>query len=298
MKDTILYIDDEKENLDSFQLAFWSDYNLLLANNTKEAEEMLRSNDVKLVITDQKMADETGIEFINRIRPIYHEVIYVVLTAYAELDIVLDAINTGVYQFIQKPWEQKEMLQVIVNAIDKYNLQKQNKELLDELKVKNEELKDSNDELLSLARQFRERKRKSEQSERLLNTIFENLPHVVILLNAFGKTLKINKVGQQLSNNENNLPGNVLNCVNAFSDPNGCGYSDKCQDCMINNTIKNTLKYKTDYQKVVAEINISKEDASKKKNVIISTTYIELNEQLVLVNIEDVTNNNEIIALK
>ncbi|NJO89041.1 MAG: response regulator [Chloroflexia bacterium] len=120
--------------MESFQLAFWSKYNLLLAGNTKEAEDLLKENNVKIIITDQKMAGETGLQFIDRIKHHYPDILFIVLTAYAELDIVLDAINTGVYQFIQKPWDQKEMHQVISNALDKYDLQKQNKELLIELK--------------------------------------------------------------------------------------------------------------------------------------------------------------------
>lgn len=303
MKETVLYIDDEKENLDSFQLAFWSNYNVLLAGSTKEAEPLLEENDVKLVVTDQKMADETGIEFIERVKPKYPDLLFVVLTAYAELDIVLDAINTGVFQFIQKPWEKKEMQQVIANAIDRYNLQKENKELLIELKKKNDELSDSNDELLSLARQFRERKRKSEESEQLLDAIFKSLPLILLLIDEDRKVIKINKTGLEAADKSENEAlglrgGDVLDCINSFDKAGGCGASDACNNCLINNTIENSFKYQTDYNKVKATLSVKRAEKVTQHEVLISTSFIESRKPLVLVAIEDVTKANEVIALK
>ena len=303
MKNTILYIDDEKENLESFQLAFWSQYSLLLAESTKDAEALLKENNVKLIITDQKMAEETGLEFIDRIKHQYPDILFVVLTAYAELDIVLEAINKGVYQFIQKPWEQKEMHQVIINAINKYDLQSQNKELLVELKSRNDELKDSNDELLSLARQYRDRKRKSEESEKLLNAVFKNLPLIILLVDADRKIVKINREGLEIS--EKSIDevvgirgGDALNCIYALENPNGCGASEACKECLIQNTVINSLKYKTDYHKVEAKLPMKMNGIVDERKVLVSTAFIDVQEPLVLVSLDDVTSNKEIISLK
>jgi FixJ family two-component response regulator len=303
MKNTILYIDDEKENLESFQLAFWSKYNLLLAESTKEGENLLKDSNVKIIITDQKMAGETGLQFIDRIKHQYPDILFIVLTAYAELDIVLDAINTGVYQFIQKPWDQKEMHQVISNAIDKYDLQKQNKELLIELKKKNEELKNSNDELLSLARQYRERKVKSEANENLLNAVFRNLPLIIMLVDSERNIVKINNEGIDISGKQleeliGKGGGDALNCIHALGNPKGCGHSDSCQSCLIRSTVSNSLKYKTDYHKVEAKLTVAKNGMEEERKVLVSTAFINGREPLVLVSLDDVTNNKEIIALK
>ena len=303
MKDKILYIDDEKENLDSFQLAFWTKYDLLLAENTKEAENLLNENQVKLVITDQKMADETGLQFIDRVKHLHPDILFIVLTAYPELDIVLDAINTGVYQFIQKPWEQKEMHQVITNAIDKYNLKKQNKELLIELKKKNDELKDSNAELLSLARQYRERKIKCQENENLLDAIFKNMPLMIFLIDSEKRILKINQAGLEKANKAFNKilglrGGDILNCINSINNPKGCGASIDCKNCLINSTIANSLKYKTDYLKVEAKLNVLEDETQKESKVLLSTSYIKGREPMALIIIDEIEKNNEIIALK
>lgn len=303
MKDTILYIDDEKENLESFQLAFWSAYNVLLAKNTNEAEALMTKNEVKLVITDQKMAEETGIAFIERIKPIYPDTIFSVLTAYAELETVLDAINTGVYRFIQKPWDQKEMHQSIINAIDKYNLQKENKELLLALKEKNIELKATNDDLLMLARKFREGKREIEEREKLLSAIFKNIPLIVLLVNANREIIKINKTGLETSGKSEEQiigirAGDIFDCINSGEKPGGCGASEACKGCLINSTILNSIKYKTDYYKIEGTISIKRGINVDERKILISATYIDGKVPSVLVSLDDVTDHKEIIALR
>ncbi len=249
------------------------------------------------------MADETGIQFIERIKEKFQDLLFVVLTAYADLDTVLDAINTGVFHFIQKPWEQKEMLQVITNAIDKYDLQKRNKELLNELKNKNEELKDSNDELLSLARHYRERKRKSVDHESLLNAVFRNLPLIILLVDAERKIIKINKEGLEIS--KKNLDrvlgtrgGDALNCVYALENPNGCGASEACKHCIVQNTIINSLQYKTDYYKVEAKFTMKKDGLDDERKVFVCTAGIAVQGPRVLVSVDDVTSHKEIDSLK
>lgn len=303
MKDSILYIDDEKENLESFKLSFWLNYNVLLASNTTEAENLIKENEIKVLITDHKMADETGIAFIDRIKPQYPDIIYIVLTAYAELETVLDAINTGVFRFIQKPWDQKEMHQSIINAIDKYSIQKKNKELLAELKEKNTELKATNDDLLMLARKFREGKKMSEENEKLLDAIFRNLPLIVLLINSRREIVKINKTGIEISGKAIDevigaRGGEIFDCIHAFETPGGCGSTEACKSCVLNNTFINSIKYKTDYNKVKSTLTIKKDGNTLTKELLISSTFIDGKEPSVLLSLDDITEDKEIIALK
>ena len=67
MKDCILYIDDEQENLESFKIALWMDYDIITVPNTKIARDILKEKPVKVVITDQRMPDESGLEFVESI---------------------------------------------------------------------------------------------------------------------------------------------------------------------------------------------------------------------------------------
>ncbi len=133
MKDSILFIDKEQDNLYSFQLAFWSKFNLLLAKDFHEAETILANYSIKLVITEQNMPNETGLDFIRRIKPQYPDIIFMVLRPNNERELVLDAVSAGIYQFINKPWVKNEMMQLISNAIINFELKKQNRILLGEL---------------------------------------------------------------------------------------------------------------------------------------------------------------------
>lgn len=144
MKECILYIDDEQENLDSFQIAFWMYYDISIALNTQIAREILSQRNIKVIITDQRMPDENGLDFIKNIVSLYPDIVYMVLTGHSDIDVVLDALNNGsIYRFMMKPWEMQELKQSIDNAIENYNLRLKNKSLISELQEKNDALKKS-----------------------------------------------------------------------------------------------------------------------------------------------------------
>lgn len=80
MKPTILYIDDELNNLESFELCFWDKYHVLTTNCTDKAECLLAQNTVHLVISDFEMPQETGCQFINRMKPLYSQLKFLILS--------------------------------------------------------------------------------------------------------------------------------------------------------------------------------------------------------------------------
>ncbi|RLD72877.1 MAG: hypothetical protein DRJ10_18395 [Bacteroidetes bacterium] len=81
IKETILYVDDEKANLDGFKFAFMLDYDISVAENAKDGLKMLKQKDFKVVISDQKMPDISGIEFLKTVKEVYPNTIRIVLTA-------------------------------------------------------------------------------------------------------------------------------------------------------------------------------------------------------------------------
>ncbi|NJO91284.1 MAG: response regulator [Chloroflexia bacterium] len=125
MKSKILYIDDEIENLESFNMTFWKFYDIRLALSTSEAESFMRQEDIELVISDQKMTDETGLEFIKRIKNDFPFTLFILLTAYSDMDVVIEAINIGIDRYIQKPWDYNELKHAIDNALEKSSFKKE-----------------------------------------------------------------------------------------------------------------------------------------------------------------------------
>lgn len=134
---TILYVDDERHNLVSFKAAFRREYKVLTAQSGQEGIEMMRDNMVNLVISDQRMPQMTGVQFLEHILPEHPEAIRMVLTGFSDVEAIIDAINKGqVFRYITKPWSETELRMTIENAKQLFELQQKNKRLVKELRQK------------------------------------------------------------------------------------------------------------------------------------------------------------------
>ncbi len=140
-KSKILYIDDEEHNLNSFKAVFRRDYEVFTAICAADGFKMLEDHEIHVIITDQRMPDMTGIEFLEAVIPKYPDPPRILLTGYADIDAVIDAINKGsVYKYVQKPWDESELRTTINTALDLYALKKKKEELTEKLIVTNEQL--------------------------------------------------------------------------------------------------------------------------------------------------------------
>jgi len=137
---TIIYVDDEEQNLISFRASFRREYNILTASSGKEGIEILQNNDVHLIITDQRMPEMTGIQFLEKIMPEFPDAIRMILTGFSDVEAIIGAINTGrVFRYITKPWDENELRMTLENARQLYELQENRKQLLSDLQQKVEE---------------------------------------------------------------------------------------------------------------------------------------------------------------
>jgi len=146
-KITVLYVDDEENNLFSFKATFRIKYNVLIALSGDEALKILEANRVHIIITDQRMPEMTGVEFLERVLERYPDPMRILLTGYADMGAVVDAVNKGkIFHYLAKPWNEEELDMTIGRAYQKY-LEKA------ELKNLNTKLETSNDQLEFLLRQ-------------------------------------------------------------------------------------------------------------------------------------------------
>jgi DNA-binding NtrC family response regulator len=137
----VLNIDDEVNNLNSFKAAFRRDFNIYTASSAKEGKKILDNSEIGVIITDQRMPGMTGIEFLESIIAIYPDTIRILLTGFSDINAVMDAINRGqVYKYLVKPWQNDELKMYIDNALEIYNLRKENKELSHKLELANLEI--------------------------------------------------------------------------------------------------------------------------------------------------------------
>ena len=83
----------------------------------------MQENEVHVVMTDQRMPEMTGVEFLSRVRGEHPEAIRLLFTGYADIRAVIDAINQGnVYRYITKPWDPDELQTIIREACERYDL--------------------------------------------------------------------------------------------------------------------------------------------------------------------------------
>jgi len=122
-KHTVLLVDDEEDNLTNLEGIFGSEYNVLTAKNGREALDLVQ-NDVDpirihLIITDQRMPELTGVEFLSETIPIMPLTVRIILTAFADINTSIDAINKGhIYKFILKPFDRDDMAITVQRALE------------------------------------------------------------------------------------------------------------------------------------------------------------------------------------
>jgi response regulator RpfG family c-di-GMP phosphodiesterase len=137
----ILYIDDEIHNLNAFKASFRRLFTVFTAVSAEDAVKVLEKEEVHVIISDQRMPRVTGIEFFESILDKYPEPIRMLLTGYADINAVIDAINKGqVYKYFSKPWNDEDLRHNIEKAFEVYALRKENKELTAKLLDVNEKL--------------------------------------------------------------------------------------------------------------------------------------------------------------
>ena len=139
-KPRILYVDDDKENLTNFKYTFRNHYAIHLALSAKEAYEIMRRHDIQLVIADQRMPVETGVEFLERILPEYPNTIRMIVTAYSDINAVIHAINRcRIHYYFKKPWDEEELRMVMDDALETARSRKRSIELMAHLQETKEE---------------------------------------------------------------------------------------------------------------------------------------------------------------
>jgi EAL domain-containing protein (putative c-di-GMP-specific phosphodiesterase class I)/ActR/RegA family two-component response regulator len=123
---TLLLLDDEENVLRSLVRLFRRDgYRILAAGNVRDAFDLLAINDVQVILSDQRMSDMSGTEFLGRVKMLYPDTIRLVLSGYTDLNTVTEAINRGaIYRFLTKPWNDDELRKHIHQAFRTFEEQR------------------------------------------------------------------------------------------------------------------------------------------------------------------------------
>ncbi|MFZ1385958.1 MAG: sigma-54 dependent transcriptional regulator [Thiolinea sp.] len=134
---TILIVDDEKRSLESMVRILDDEFDVHTANTATEALAILEREWVQVMVCDQRMPDVSGVTLLSQVREQWPEIVRMIISGYTDSDDIISAINeAGIYQFISKPWHPDELRLKLRNAVELFELQRQNERLALELKLK------------------------------------------------------------------------------------------------------------------------------------------------------------------
>jgi response regulator RpfG family c-di-GMP phosphodiesterase len=154
-KPLILCVDDENSILKSLQRLFYgTDNDLLLADSGAKALELMNQYRVNLIITDMRMPNMTGAEFLAQASKLQPDAYRILMTGYADLPSTVSAINRGkIHRYIQKPWDNQELLSAVDEGLMMYHLLRKNKVLTAKVAMQNKQLKELNHSLEDIVHQ-------------------------------------------------------------------------------------------------------------------------------------------------
>ncbi|MFH1223035.1 MAG: response regulator, partial [Pseudomonadota bacterium] len=117
----VLVVDDEQSVLSALKRELKGIAPILTALNADEAEKILYSQTVAVVISDYKMPKKDGVTFLSGLKDLNYEPVKILLTAYSEIDIVVDAINkANIFYFLRKPWNSAELQMLVKRGLETF----------------------------------------------------------------------------------------------------------------------------------------------------------------------------------
>jgi diguanylate cyclase (GGDEF)-like protein len=158
-KCSLLVVDDEPYILPTLSALLANAFDVVTADSAEAAQQVFAARDVDLILTDQRMPRMTGIQLLEWVREHSPKTVRLLMTGYAELEDAVEAINRGqVYYYLLKPWRTEELQQILRNAAEKFELERNREQLLEELRRLN----------LELEKRVAERTRELEEANHLL----------------------------------------------------------------------------------------------------------------------------------
>ena len=197
-KGKIVVVDDEKIVTSAFKtLLKVEGFNeAVMFNSPQEALTYLKDNKPDLIISDFLMPQMNGLEFLTEVNKMYPEVSKILLTGYADKENAIRAINeVGLYRYIEKPWDNDDLIINIKNGIERSYLLSQLREKISELEAAKKELEKYSHNLEQLVA---ERTADLRQSNAKLEGIVNYCADGIIILDEEGKIEQINPAGESL----------------------------------------------------------------------------------------------------
>lgn len=270
----ILIIEDDLGLSELIKAILTSEENeIALVHSAEDAIAWLIKHPTDLLLLDYGLPDMNGKELILELQQKRIDIPpFIMLTGQGDERIAVEMMKLGARDYLVKDIHFLDLIQGIVHRVFQEIENERRREKAEEELIKNREQ---------------------------LQLIFDHSPAIMLLLNENTEIIRINKTGLQFigttfENVINNQPGNAFNCINSHENPKGCGYSDGCKQCIIHNTIRDTIINNNNHQQVEAELNILKGGNEIRYNVLVSSIQATKHpDATYLVTLDDISDRKK-----
>ena len=220
---TVLCVDDEENILSSLRrLLRREPYRLLTASSGAQGLEILSRNEVDIVVSDQRMPDMSGTDFLKQVKTLYPDVTRIILTGYTDVDSITEAINEGhIYKFFLKPWNDSHLMLEIRQALEQHKLIKANTTLHATVVKQNQDLQMVNENLERIVAQRTQALEIQNQALQLSHAILEDLPWPILGVSSDMMIVLANNAAQKTA---------LTNHPIHLGDPIGDYFSDSIEE--------------------------------------------------------------------
>jgi len=123
---TVLVIDDERRSLESLRRVLSVEFEVLCAESAKEATAVLAGDLVQVILCDQRMPEQNGVDFLKRVRDQWPDPVRIIISGYTDAEDIIAGVNeAGIFQYITKPWDPEKLIDSVREAAQLYRLQKE-----------------------------------------------------------------------------------------------------------------------------------------------------------------------------
>ncbi len=199
----LLLVDDEPNIISALKRSLRRDgYSIFTANSAAEGLSLLAEHEIGVIVSDQRMPQMTGVDFLRKVKELYPKTLRLVLSGYTDLESVTSAINEGaIFRFMTKPWDDEQIRNNIRESFEHQELEQQNQRLTEELQRANETLSILNQNLeQKVAQKTREIVHNINMLE-ISQEILEHLPVAIIGVDELNMIVVSNRRADQLFRN-------------------------------------------------------------------------------------------------
>lgn len=223
----LLLVDDDPTLLVTLVRMLKKDgYEVHSAHSAREAFDILANHPIDVVLSDHRMPEMSGTEFLEQVKDIYPHTVRLVLSGFAELDSVTEAINRGaIYKYLTKPIDDQDLRANIREAFQRHDIEQQNNRLKIELEQANAELVQLNHILEQRVTERNDRIQRDNDFRHVIQEVFDHLPVGVLGVDVSGDVMLINRLaaesldlgqGMAIGRSLLCLPDNLAQAVERF----------------------------------------------------------------------------------